>query len=267
MEDQVTKAVAGDAAALQAVVEAVRDDVYGLAMRMLWHPEDAADATQEVLLRIVTRLGSFEGRSGFRTWAYRVAVRALLNIKRGRVEHPLSFDEFGADLVEGLTAEPPASLSASERAVLQHEVKVACTQAMLLCLDREHRMAYLLGEIFDIAGDEAAACMDVSPPTYRKRLSRARSRVQQFTAEHCGLVSPSAACRCSGRIAAAVSQKRVDPHALLFATHPTTSATAADADRVVATIEAMADGRALMRSNPAYRAPDSVLEAVRQALG
>lgn len=263
IEERVAKAVAGDGAALESVVESVRDDVYGLAIRMLWHPEDAAEATQEVLLRIVTRLGSFEGRSSFRTWSYRVAVRALLNMKRGRAEHPLSFDDYGADLLDGLTAEAPPQFSEPERAVLRNEVKIACTQAMLLCLDRDHRIAYLLGELFDISADEAADCVGVSAPTFRKRLSRARERVLRFTAEHCSLVSRDAACRCEGRIAPAVAQQRIDSKSLLFATHPVREATSVDAQRVVATIESFNDGDALMRSNPDYRAPDRVLAAVR----
>ncbi|MGH1344785.1 MAG: RNA polymerase sigma factor [Nannocystales bacterium] len=261
VEQRVQRAVAGDADALESVVEAVRDNVYGLAIRMLWHPEDAADATQEILLRIVTGLPSFQGRSSFRTWTYRVAVRALLNMKRGRAEQTLSFEDFGADLLDGLTAEAPEGYTDAERAVLRAEVKIACTQAMLQCLDRDHRMAYLLGEILEVPGDEASQIMDVSAPTFRKRLSRARDRVQRFTASHCGLVSASASCRCVGRIAPAVEQGRIDPKALLFATHPTAVASAADAQQVVDTIEALCDGHALLRSNPAFRAPNSGVQA------
>jgi RNA polymerase sigma factor (sigma-70 family) len=53
---------------------------------MLYHPQDAEDATQEILVKILTRLSSFEGRSSFRTWLYRIAVNHLLNIRRSRVE-------------------------------------------------------------------------------------------------------------------------------------------------------------------------------------
>ena len=55
-------AAAGDTEALERLVAAVQDDVYRLALRMLWHPEDAQDATQEALVRIVTRVGSFRVR-------------------------------------------------------------------------------------------------------------------------------------------------------------------------------------------------------------
>lgn len=55
---------------------------------MLYHPQDAEDATQEILVNILTRLSCFEGRSSFRTWLYRIAVNHLLNIRRARVKNP-----------------------------------------------------------------------------------------------------------------------------------------------------------------------------------
>src|ERR1700757_4767294 len=47
----------------------------------------ALGAMQEILIKVLTRLASFEGRSSFRTWRYRIVVNHVLNMKRGRVEH------------------------------------------------------------------------------------------------------------------------------------------------------------------------------------
>lgn len=268
LETLVARAVAGDANAMDAVVLAIKDDIYGLAIRMLWHPADAEDATQEILLRVVTRMGSFEGRARFRTWVYRVAVRALLNARRSCAEkHAMSFDDFGRDLLDGLDADADASRDAAERALLRREVKLACTQAMLMCLDRDHRIAYLLGEIFELSGAEAADCVDVPPATYRKRLSRARKRVHEFMAAHCSLVDGAAPCSCDRRIAPAVRAGRVDPDALLFAEHPVTGVDRAEAEAVVGAISQMCDGGAVMRSNPSYRAPARVTRGLRVLTG
>jgi RNA polymerase sigma factor (sigma-70 family) len=66
---------------------------------MLFHPQDAEDATQEILVKVMTRLSSLEGRSSFRTWLYRIVVNHVLNMKRGRVEHAsMSFAPYGAAL-------------------------------------------------------------------------------------------------------------------------------------------------------------------------
>ncbi len=86
LEDLVAQAKAGGREALEAVLEAIQDDVYGLALRMLWHPEDAADASQEILVKVVTHLASFRGDPKYaapRTLT--TGIRELLLVK------PLSF--------------------------------------------------------------------------------------------------------------------------------------------------------------------------------
>lgn len=264
LEDTVAKAVAGDADALEKVARAIKDDIYGLAIRMLWHPADAEDATQEVLLRVVTQLSTFSGASKFRTWVYRVAVRGILNFKRGRAEGRLvSFDEFGEDLLDGLEQRAPLDLAESERKVLLREVKIACTHAMLLCLDRDHRIAYLLGEIFDVDSAEAAQCLDIGAAAYRKRLSRARQRVNSFTAAHCGIVDQRRPCSCAGRLAPALRAERINRENLLFACHPVVDAQHAEVHVVANAIGEVCDGRSLMRSNPNYSAPDKLLNSLR----
>jgi DNA-directed RNA polymerase specialized sigma24 family protein len=67
---------------------------------------------------------------------------------------------------------------------------VGCTQAMLLCLDREHRIAYVLGDGLELNSGEAANICEISPAAFRKRLQRARERIQAFMQAHCGLLDP-----------------------------------------------------------------------------
>jgi RNA polymerase sigma factor (sigma-70 family) len=76
----------GDRDALSELMRRLQHPMYRLALRFLGHPEDAKDACQEILVRLVTHLGSFEGRSRFTTWAYTVATRSLLRTKRRFVE-------------------------------------------------------------------------------------------------------------------------------------------------------------------------------------
>src|ERR1700688_419346 len=87
-EDQslVMRARSGDRKALEELVQRHQGWIYNIAIRMLYHPQDAEDATQEILVKVLTPLSSFEGWSSFRTWLYRVAFNHLLNVKRGREE-------------------------------------------------------------------------------------------------------------------------------------------------------------------------------------
>src|SRR5258708_37015948 len=140
VEEFVKGAQRGDASALDELITAIQPKMYGVALRMLWHAEDAKDATQETLLRVVTHLSTFRGESSFLTWAYRVAANHLLFWRPSRMEaQGLSFEIFGKDLEEGLedTAQRP------EETLLYQEIRVGCTLGMLLCLDRAHRIAYI----------------------------------------------------------------------------------------------------------------------------
>ena len=219
LEHEVARAKAGDRAALESVVRAIQRDIHNLAMRFLWHPQDAEDATQEILIRVLTGLGGFRGESGFRTWVYRVACNTLLTLRKQRMEQQsLSFEQFGEDLAQGLS---DASLTIEDDAsarVLLEEVKIGCTLAMLQCLDRDHRLAYILGEIMELDHIQAAEALETTPAAFRKRLSRARTSIISFMTAHCGLTNPANACRCHRRVGTAVALGRVNPSHLLFAT-------------------------------------------------
>ena len=218
LEDLARQAIGGNRDALDRLVRALQSDVYGLALRMLWNREDAEDATQEILVRTVTRLAQFDFRSRLKTWVYRIAVNYILDVKKSPVERlRLDFQQFAGDLVDGLSSDGPAD---SERSVLVEEVKIGCTLGMLQCLDRPHRLAYVLGEILELSGPECAEALDISPELFRKRMQHARTAIEAFTRKHCGLASDNAACACHRRLPAAVRLGRVRPDALDFAEQP-----------------------------------------------
>lgn len=252
----VGRAAGGDGEALEAVLGAIKDDVYRLSVRMLWHPADAEDATQEILIKVMTRLGGFRGEAAFSTWVYRVAVNHLLTTRQRRAERAaMSFDAFAEDLATDL--DEPYEAGAVEAELLAEEVKVGCTQGMLLCLDRPHRAAYILGEVFELSGEEAASILEIAPAAYRKRLSRARARVQDFMRGQCGLVDEANACRCGRRVGAAIRHGRLDPDNLLFA-HGVRDG--------VRRMDRLHDAAAVFRSHPELRAPDRIVEVILRVL-
>jgi RNA polymerase sigma factor (sigma-70 family) len=207
LEDEARRAIDGDRNALERLIRTIQGDIYGLALRMLCNREDAEDATQETLVRIVTRLSRFDFRSKLKTWAYRVAVNYILDVKKSAVERlHLSFERFAEDLTSGLDLEAPAE---AERSLLIEEVKVGCTLGMLQCLDRPHRLAYVLGEILELPGPEAAEALEISPSLFRKRLQHARTAILTFTRRYCGLASDTAACRCNRQAPAALRDGKV----------------------------------------------------------
>lgn len=245
----------GDRAALDRLVREIGDDIYGLALRMLWHPQDAEDATQEILVKVITRLGTFRRQASLRTWVYRVAANHLLDVRRTRLERQgWSFEAHAADLADGLADADPTD--DPEQAVLAEEVKLGCTLAMLTCLDRPHRLAYILGDVFGVSSDDGAYITDSTPAAYRQRLSRARRRIRDFLSGHCGIADPANPCRCARRVDRAVELGRVDPANLLFARHRARTRVA------TAEMQDLHDVAAVMRSHPDYAAPHRLKETI-----
>ncbi len=263
----VAAAKEGDRAALQTLVRAIQRDVYNLAVRFLWHPQDAEDAAQEILIRVITGLAGFEGKSNFRTWVYRIACNALLTQGKKRMEQAaLSFEEFGAKLADGLSEAPFINEHDVAEELLLEEVKIGCTHAMLLCLDRDHRFAYILGEILDMDHAEGAEVLEITPAAFRKRLSRANQRITTFMLAHCGLVEPDNPCQCKHRIGCAVERGYVLPKELVFA--PSLSH-AKQFPKTLLTIRQLNETRrvaALYQSHPQFEPANSFLIWLRVLL-
>lgn len=253
LDEVVARAKNGDRLALEDVVRAVQDDVFRLSLRMTACRTDAEDAAQEILVKIITRLDGFRGESSLRTWVYRIAAHHLLDRKKSRVEsHARDFARFGEDLLDGLAAESDPDQ------LLANEVKLGCTLAMLTCLDRDHRLAYILGDVFDLDNSSAALICEVTEQTYRQRLSRSRRALEAFTTSYCGLVNRDAPCACPRRVAKAVELGRVQRAERRLGSN--TVVAQGEMESLYATAR-------LMRSHPQYSAPASLIEGVRAVIG
>ena len=250
----IAAALDGDREALGRVVGAIQPMVYRLALRFFGHPQDAEDAGQEALIQIVTRLDRFKGRSAFSTWVYRVATNKFLSMARTRNErHALSFEEFDRDLATvSMTSKLPTIEDVDER-LLMEEAKIGCTLAMLRCLDRGHRMAYVLGEIMELDHTTGAEILAISPAAFRKRLQRARTRITELMRARCGLFDSANACRCHLRVPVAIELGRIDPHDLLYATSAEQARRFPQVLQVIRRLDEAERAGALYRSHPEMR--------------
>ena len=168
---------------------------------------------------MLTRLSSFEGRSSFRTWLYRIVVNHVLNMKRGRMEPPmLTFSCYGHGLANTPDLDLPDQRTvAADVRLLVDEARIGCTAGMLLCLDREQRLIYILGEIFEVTDAVAAELIEISRENFRQCLARARRDLHSFMNDKCGLVNRANPCRCAKKTRGFIQAGHVDPEHLLFA--------------------------------------------------
>jgi len=215
----VLRAKSGDAAALEELVVRHQAWIYNIAVRMLCHPQDAEDATQEILVKALTALSSYEGRSRFRTWLYRIVVNHVLNTKRGRLEPPtMSFSCYGHGLDRTADFDPPDQSSVPiDVRLLVEEARLSCTAGMLLCLDREQRLIYILGEIFEVTDGVGSELLEINRDNFRQKLARARRDLHNFMNERCGLVNRANPCRCANKTRGFMQAGYIDPNSLLFA--------------------------------------------------
>ena len=92
----IGQATVGDRAVLETVLASVQDLVFNLSLRMLGTFHDAEDASQDILLKIMTHLSSFKGDSSFTTWVFRIALNHLKDYKKHMfAQFPLSFEFLG----------------------------------------------------------------------------------------------------------------------------------------------------------------------------
>jgi RNA polymerase sigma factor (sigma-70 family) len=201
----VARATAGDGSAVTEIVRALERPFYNMALRMLSYRQDAEDAAQEALIRVVTHLAQYRGDAAFSTWAWRIAIRQILDARTTRPRY--SFDEYAADLADG---REDSAAERPENAVLYRELKVICSRALLQCLDADQRVAFVLGDILELDSTDAAEIVEVDPATFRKRLSRARAALSGFLMRHCGVVNEAAPCACHRRLTRATALGRLD---------------------------------------------------------
>lgn len=212
----IEQAVAGDRNALEAILSGVRDMVFNLSLRMLGTVPDAEDATQEILIKVMTHLASFRGESSLHTWVFRIGVNHLKTTQKGMfAERPLSFEIYGEDIASGRERDVPDLSGGVDRGLLEQELKYSCSNVMLQCLDPESRCIYILGTMFRLNSQVAAEILDLSPEAYRQRLSRVRKKMAAFLGEYCGL-SGAGGCTCKGRVNYAILTQRLNPENRLF---------------------------------------------------
>lgn len=252
----IDKAVGGDRAALESLINSVQDMIYNLSLRMLGTPADAEDASQEIIIKVITQLSSFRKESKFTTWVYRIAVNYLMDYKKSMfAQHPLNFEIYAADIENGFIPNAPELLKNVDEELLAEELKQSCTNVMLQCLDAESRIIFILGVMFHADSKVCGEILNITPEAYRQKLSRIRKRVGEFLSEYCGL-SGTGKCNCKKRVGFAIQTHRLQPENLEYS-----KMRHADENTVseyVAAMEEMDRQSLIFAQMPKYRSPETV---------
>ena len=252
----------GSQAAIEKLVLRHQAWIYNIAVRMVFQPHDAEEVTQEVLIKAITRLSTFNGESKFRTWLYRITSNHILNMKRrGGESESQTFSSY-ADAINGtpdLDLPDPKTVPV-EVPLLVEEAKISCTTGMLLCLDRRQRLIFVLAEIFGASDSVGSEILEMTPDNFRQSLSRARRDLYQFMNNQCGLINQNNPCRCPKKTKGFIDAGHVDPHNLMFSSPRLTQIRSVAADTYVQ-IEATVDQQyaTIFRNHPFLEPKDQIL--------
>lgn len=214
----VKLATSGDKKALQNLIIRHQIFIYNLALKMTKNIEDAEDLTQEVFIKAITSLSKFEGKSKFRTWLYRITVNYFLNTKKRKSELKVIDFETYFNSIDNMPNNELTNQEQNDLTESIEELRISCTAGMLLCLDREQRMIYILGEMFDIDHNLGSEILGITAGNFRIRLMRARQDLNNWMNERCGLVNKANPCRCAKKTRAYIEAGIVDPNNLKFNT-------------------------------------------------
>jgi RNA polymerase sigma factor (sigma-70 family) len=215
-QELVIEANKGNQAALEKLIKLHEPFIYNVAWKYTNDPNEAKDLTQETFIKIITKLPTFEGKSAFRSWAYRIVVNQFLQTKRRPMEDRWKdFDDFANEL--NAIPSPELTLEEEEEQILRTKTaRTRCMSGMLMCLTREQRLIYLIGDVFKVDHNIGAEIFGLSKDNFRKKLSRTRKEFHAFMNKQCGLVKLENPCRCSKKAKAMEAAGKMQTNARLF---------------------------------------------------
>jgi RNA polymerase sigma-70 factor, ECF subfamily len=166
--DLVEAAIAGSNSALEELLRRHQPRLRAVCRRILNNDADADDATQNALVAVVRGLPSFDQRSAFGTWAYRIATNSALDEARRRKRRPhLGREELDGGAIVDL---------GSSRVFASIEERDALEKALAL-VPEDFRVAVVLRDIADLDYDEIAQVLGVPIGTVRSRIARGRAHL------------------------------------------------------------------------------------------
>lgn len=170
-EQLVSRYLSGDSQAFDLLARRYQERLYRLAYRMLGNREDALDAVQETLVRLLRSLSGFQGQAKFSTWLYRLAANTCIDYRRqrgrGAQTVPLEVEVAPVELVE----DPDVHC---EKGFREYVLNQALKQ-----LPDAQRLLIILRDREGLAYEQIAAVLGIEVGTLKSRLHRARGALRR----------------------------------------------------------------------------------------
>ncbi len=210
----VAKALSGDAQTLTELIRRHQAWIYNIALRMVFDPSDAQDITQEILIKIITKLATYNSKkAAFRTWLYHIVANHVFDMKKKKYEGLVTSFEDYYDHTQFPNENPEAYPGYK---MLIEETEIGCYVGSLLCFDRKQRLVFILGTIFNVDDALGSEIIGISKSNFRQILSRSRKKLHNFVSQNCGLLNEKNPCHCSTKLLGHIKAGWLKPDKIIF---------------------------------------------------
>jgi len=180
----VARLCAAEETAYEELLHRFEHPIYNLVCRLTDHPEDGADVTQEVFLKVFRSIGSFRGKSSLKTWIYRIAVNEARNHRRSFLRHRRQEVRLETDAeATGYSEWVPDPGPSPFEIALDHEAEQLIELA-LSEVNPNFRAALVLRDVEGLAYDEIAEILEISLGTVKSRILRGREALKERLSAH-----------------------------------------------------------------------------------
>lgn len=175
----IEKSQQGDIESFELLIKEYQKLAFNIAYRMLGNTEDAADATQDAMIKVYKSINSFKGNSSFSTWLYRIVTNTCLDeLRKRKKDKTLSYDR-GIETEEGtLEREIPDTRNIPEEVAERKEQLQDLVEAINR-LPEQHKTVIVLRDIKGFSYEQIAEILDCSQGTIKSRISRARMALKE----------------------------------------------------------------------------------------
>lgn len=170
----IEEALAGDSGAFGQLVCRYQDRLFNTLVHCIGSREEAEDVAQEAFIQAFVKLQTFQGRSAFYTWLYRIAFNIL--VSRRRRKRP----EVSVDQARESTGNEPEGTEEAPSERLERAERIAQVQAALAGLQEEYRTVLVLREIEGCCYENISDVLDLPIGTVRSRLHRGRMQLREL---------------------------------------------------------------------------------------
>ena len=175
----------GDSAAIETLILRDQDRIYNTILKICGNPDDAAELSQDTFVKLIGRIGEFENRSSFYTWAFSIAVNLTISFCRRKQKIRFSsIDEASgqddSDAAVALRDFLQDDASPDPAAISQNAELCGLVMKMLDQLSEEHRTILVLRDIEGMDYARIAETLNIGLGTVKSRLARARSNLREL---------------------------------------------------------------------------------------